>query len=170
VDRRYPIGKFRVEGAISALQTEQWINEINQLPEQVTELVNKLSELELQRTYREGGWNVRQLVHHLADSHLNSFVRFKLALTEENPVIKPYDEARWAQLADYEMPVQSALDLLASIHNKWVVLLHALTPAQLQLTFIHPETREEVSLKENIGIYAWHGKHHLAHIYLALED
>jgi hypothetical protein len=170
MDRRHPIGQFRVEGDSSVSQTKQWIEEIDQLPKQVSELVNKLSELELQRTYRERGWNIRQLVHHLADSHLNSFVRFKLALTEEKPVIKPYDEASWAQLPDYEMPVQSALDLLASIHRKWVVLLRTLTPAQLQRTFIHPETREEVSLKENIGIYAWHGKHHLAHIHLALKD
>ncbi|SEN39836.1 DinB superfamily protein [Terribacillus saccharophilus] len=167
--RKYPIGQFQQVGPIVEEQIKQWIEEINQLPEQMTSLVNGLSEAELLHTYREGSWNIKQLVHHVADSHLNSFIRFKLALTEENPIIKPYEEAEWAKLPDYAMPPQSALDLLASIHRKWVVLLRSLTAEQLERTFQHPESGE-VSLKENIGIYAWHGKHHLAHIRLALES
>ncbi|PAE08444.1 metal-dependent hydrolase [Terribacillus saccharophilus] len=169
MDKRFPIGQFQQEGTISEEQIKRWIEEISQLPEQVISLVKGLSESELLHTYREGGWNIKQLVHHVADSHLNSFIRFKLALTEESPIIKPYEEAEWAKLPDYDMPPQTALDLLASIHRKWVVLLHALTAEQLERTFQHPESGE-VSLKENIGIYAWHGKHHLAHIRLALES
>lgn len=169
MDRKYPIGQFQQKGPIVEEQITQWIEEINQLPEQMTSLVTGLSEAELLHTYREGGWNIKQLVHHVADSHLNSFIRFKWALTEENPIIKPYEEAEWAKLPDYDMPPQSALDLLASIHRKWVVLLLSLTAEQLERTFQHPESGE-VSLKENIGIYAWHGKHHLAHIRLALKS
>ncbi|WP_102707727.1 YfiT family bacillithiol transferase [Terribacillus saccharophilus] len=169
MDRKYPIGQFQQVGPIVEEQIKLWIEEINQLPEQMTSLVNGLSEAELLHTYRDGSWNIKQLVHHVADSHLNSFIRFKLALTEENPIIKPYEEAEWAKLPDYAMPPQSALDLLASIHRKWVVLLRSLTAEQLERTFQHPESGE-VSLKENIGIYAWHGKHHLAHIRLALES
>lgn len=145
------------------------IDEISQLPEQLNLLVKGLSESEFLYTYREGGWNIKQLLHHLADSHLNSYIRFKLALTEENPIIKPYEESEWAKLADYEMPPRSAMDLLAAIHRKWVVLLCSLRAEQLERTFRHPESGE-VSLKENIGIYAWHGKHHLAHIRSALEN
>ncbi|MFP7254113.1 putative metal-dependent hydrolase [Terribacillus goriensis] len=169
MDRKYPIGQFRQEGPIAEEQVKRWIEEINQLPEQVTSLVRGLSESDLQHTYREGGWTIKQLVHHLADSHLNSFIRFKLALTEENPIIKSYEEAEWAKLTDYDMPAQAALNLLASIHHKWVILLQSLTAEQLARTFRHPESGE-VSLKENIGIYAWHGKHHLAHIRLALKN
>lgn len=169
MDRRYPIGQFQQEGPVAEEQLKQWIEEIIQLPEQLASLVEGLSESQLQHTYREGGWNINQLVHHIADSHLNSFIRFKLALTEENPIIKPYEEAEWAKLPDYDMPPQSALDLLASIHRKWVVLLRSLTAEQLERTFQHPESGN-VSLKENIGIYAWHGNHHLAHIRLALKS
>ena len=169
MDRRYPIGQFHVEVPISEVHTKQWIEEISQLPEQLTLLVKGLSESELLYTYREGGWTIKQLIHHIADSHLNSYIRFKLALTEENPTIKPYEESKWAELWDYEMPPQSALDLLAAIHRKWVVLLRSLSAEQLERTFRHPDSGE-VNLKENIGIYAWHGKHHLAHIRLALEN
>lgn len=169
MDRRYPIGQFHVEVPISEEHTKKWIEEISQLPEQLTLLVKGLSESELLYTYREGGWTIKQLIHHIADSHLNSYIRFKLALTEENPIIKPYEESEWAKLLDYEMPSQSALDLLAAIHRKWVVLLRSLSAEQLERTFRHPDSGE-VNLKENIGIYAWHGKHHLAHIRLALEN
>lgn len=168
MDSKYPIGQFQQEGPIAEEQIKQWIEEIDLLPEQVSSLVEELSESELLHTYREGGWNIKQLVHHMADSHLNSFIRFKLALTEDNPTIKPYEEAEWAKLPDYDMPPQSALNLLTSIHRKWVVLLRSLSAEQLERTFQHPESGE-VSLKENIGIYAWHGKHHLAHIRLALK-
>ncbi|MFP7492747.1 putative metal-dependent hydrolase [Terribacillus saccharophilus] len=168
MDRRYPIGQFEVKGMITETLIAQWVEEISLLPEQVHALVDKLSDSELMYTYREGGWTIKQLVHHLADSHLNSFIRFKLALTEENPIIKPYEEAEWAKLADYELPPQAAVNLLSSIHRKWVALLQSLSTEQLERTFQHPDSGE-VSLKENIGIYAWHGKHHLAHMHLALQ-
>jgi len=115
--------------------------------------------------YREGGWTLRQVVHHCADSHMNAFCRFKLAMTEEKPVIKPYEEARWAALADSKnLPVDASLAILKGLHERWTVLMKSLREAERHRTFIHPEHGREISLQETIGLYAWHGEHHLAHI------
>ncbi|WP_042202198.1 YfiT family bacillithiol transferase [Paenibacillus camerounensis] len=162
-DLRYPIGEFEYAGEITASVTTAWIKEIEELPGLLREAVKELNHEQLDTPYRPGGWSVRQVVHHVADSHMNAYVRFKLALTEDKPVIKPYEEAKWAELPDYALPVEPSLLLIESLHQRWVTVLHELTPADMDKTFIHPESGV-VSLDRNIGIYAWHGKHHLAHI------
>lgn len=163
MDERYPIGTFQLEGDITKSLTNQWIEEIASLPEKVREAVSGLSEEQLDTPYREGGWKIRQVVHHIADSHMNAYIRFKLALTEENPTIKPYEEARWAELEDSKLPVEVSLTLLESVHVRLVELLNSLNEEELKRTFVHPASGV-VSIEKNIGMYAWHGNHHLAHI------
>lgn len=163
MDLKYPIGPFQLEDGFSSDVISGWIKEIEELPVLLREAVEGLDDEQLDTAYRPGGWTVRQVVHHLADSHMNSYVRFKLALTEETPVIKPYDETKWAELADYALPVAPSLILLDTLHKRWTCLLHSLTPADMEKTFVHPDSGE-VSVGETIGLYAWHGKHHLAHI------
>jgi uncharacterized damage-inducible protein DinB len=163
MEERYPIGKFQFDGEITNNVTKSWIDEIEDLPELLRNAVRELDNEQLNTPYRSGGWTVRQVVHHIADSHINAYVRFKLALTEENPVIKPYDEGKWAELPDYKLPIDISLSLLESLHKRWVKLLHSLSPSDMEKTFMHPESGE-VSVGMNIGIYAWHGRHHLAHI------
>lgn len=163
MDERYPIGKFQHDGEITKDVVNGWINEIEALPGLLREAVKGLDEDQLDTPYRTGGWTVRQVVHHLADSHMNAFIRLKLALTEQNPVIKPYNEAEWAKLPDSQLAVDISLSLLESLHIRLVKLLRSLSPADLEKTFIHPESGE-VPVGKNIGIYSWHGRHHLAHI------
>ncbi|WP_040950578.1 YfiT family bacillithiol transferase [Gorillibacterium massiliense] len=170
VNLSYPIGRFTPPDVISEEQINEWIREIADLPMVLRRTVESLSVEQLDTPYREGGWTIRQVVHHLAESHLNSFIRFKLALTEENPTIKPYDEQRWAELPDTKnMPIEASLTLLTGLHQRWVFLLATLAPEDLQKTFYHPESKETVKLAKNVGIYAWHGRHHLAHITGLLE-
>ena len=167
---RYPIGKFEHKGPITTSDIQQWISDIEQLPGQLREAVGKLTPDQLETTYRPGGWTVRQVIHHIGDSHLNSLIRFKWALTEDTPVIKSYHEDRWAELQDYkDVPVEVSLAFIENLHKRWVILLRSLTAEQLSRQFIHPESGS-VSLDRNIGIYAWHGKHHLAHIATAIEN
>lgn len=163
MDMKYPIGIFQFEDEISSSVTNVWINEIETLPRLLRIAVGALDNEQLDTAYRSGGWTVRQVIHHLADSHMNAYVRFKLALTEENPVIKPYNETRWAELSDYKLPIDTSLLLLETLHKRWTNLLRSLTPADMEKTFIHPDSGA-VSVGKNIGIYAWHGRHHLAHI------
>lgn len=165
-DLRYPIGRFEPPQAIGAEHLRDWIDEIDALPRALYELVEGLSAEQLETPYRPGGWTARQVVHHIADSHLNSVVRFKLALTEERPTIKPYFEDRWAELPDYRQPVETSLQLIAALHARWAGFLRALNEQDFEREFIHPESGV-VRLAENVGIYAWHGKHHLAHIRIA---
>ena len=163
-DLRYPIGKFSPPARIEARDVAGWIDEIEDLPRRLRRAVEGLTPAQLDTPYRPGGWTVRQVVHHLGDSHMNSLLRFKWALTEERPTIKPYSEHRWAQLPDYSaVPIAVALDFLAALHVRLVALLRALSPADLAREFVHPESGV-VPLNRNIGIYAWHGRHHLAHI------
>lgn len=159
----YPIGTFQFEGKVTATLKDSWIDDIAHLPKLLRDAVHNLTNEQLDTAYRPGGWTVRQVVHHVADSHMNAYIRFKLALTEENPIIKPYDETAWAELSDYTLPIEPSLLLLETLHTRWTQLLRSLTPTDLEKTFIHPDAGS-VSLGENIGIYAWHGKHHLAHI------
>lgn len=161
---RFPIGEFLEphEYPVSLINT--WIKEIDELPVQLQTEAGHLNELQLNTPYRPEGWTLRQVIHHIADSHLNSFIRFKLALTEENPTIKPYFEERWANLQDYSMPVQVSFQLLVHLHARWVHLLNSLTQQDLNKTYYHPENKREFTLQYAIGLYAWHGKHHLAHI------
>ncbi|MFJ7824837.1 YfiT family bacillithiol transferase [Psychrobacillus sp. NPDC096623] len=163
MDMKYPIGKFQFDGEITKSVTMDWINEIEELPSLLQDAVKDLDNEQLDTPYRSGGWTVRQVIHHLADSHMNAYVRFKLALTEEKPVIKPYDETKWAELSDYKLPIDISLSLLEALHKRWTNLLLSLSPADMEKTFKHPDSGE-VSVGKNIGIYAWHGRHHLAHI------
>ena len=162
---RYPIGKFESPEQITQVQVLQWIGVLEQLPQKLETLVSNLSEEQLETPYRPGGWTVRQVIHHVADSHHHSYVRFKWALTEDNPVIKPYLEKEWANLFDTRTaPIQLSLAHLKAVHAKLVFLLKGLSMDQLKRTFIHPEGNVETSLMENVGRYAWHGSHHYAHI------
>ncbi len=162
---RYPIGRFVSPERITPEQIEDWIRQLEAMPVRYENLVAKLQENQLETPYRPGGWTVRQLVHHVADSHHNSYIRFKWGLTEENPIIKPYDEKGWANLPDSrEAPIQLSLDHLRAVHAKLVFLLKSLSRAELKRSFIHPEGEVVTSLEENIGRYAWHGNHHYAHI------
>jgi len=165
MDVRYPIGKFTWQGEISREQRERWIQDIAELPALLAAEVRGLSPEQLDTPYREGGWTIRQVVHHLADSHLNSFTRFKLALTEEHPTIRPYFEDRWAEGADARLlPPEVSLRLLDALHERWVFLLHSLSDEEYARDFYHPESMATIRLDYSVGNYAWHGGHHLAHI------
>ncbi len=162
---RYPIGKYEIPNPITEEHLQEWIAILEHLPERLGALVNPLSEVQLETAYRPGGWTVRQLVHHISDSHHHSYIRFKWALTEANPTIKPYFEKEWANLFDAKTaPIQLSLNHLTAVHAKLVYLLKGLSSDDLQRKFTHPEGNEETTLAENIGRYAWHGGHHLAHI------
>lgn len=164
MDPRYPIGTFEFDGEITAQQREQWIREIETLPAKMKQAVAGLSEDQLNLHYREGGWTLRQVVHHVADSHINAYTRFKLALTEETPTIRPYFEDRWAELPDYRADIPISLALLEALHQRWVILLKSLGETDYERKFHHPESGQTTSLAYNLGTYAWHGNHHLAHI------
>jgi uncharacterized damage-inducible protein DinB len=163
-DLRYPIGRFKIEGDITDEMLYSFIQDINEAPVNLRKAVEGLTEDQLNTPYRPGGWTIRQVVHHLPDSHLNSYIRFKLALTEDNPLVKPYEEAKWAELADtITTPIRVSLDLFENLHMRWVNLLKSLARLDLNKTFRHPESGI-VSLERAIAVYAWHGKHHIAHI------
>jgi DinB family protein len=164
-DLRYPIGEFQYAGEPDQRQRELWIEEIAATPVHLRAAVAGLSPHQLDTPYRDKGWTVRQVVHHLPDSHLNAYTRIKLALTEEVPVIKPYEEARWAELPDGRAaPIEPSLNLLESLHQRWVLLLRQLTPADFRRRFLHPEHGRPFELQETLALYAWHGRHHVAHI------
>lgn len=162
---KYPIGKFRNPLQVDQNQIHDWIKIIEEFPEKLSKEVINLTAEELTYQYRPGGWTIKQVVNHCADSHMNSFIRFKLALTEEKPTIKPYAEHLWAELPDTKsFPVASSLKILEGLHERWVNLLRSLTEPDLERQFKHPETSQFISLKTNLGIYAWHCEHHLAHV------
>ena len=162
---RYPIGKFEKPDNISQDQIKSWVSILEHLPSRLSNLVSELNNEQLDTPYRHGGWTIRQVVHHVSDSHHHSYIRFKWALTEDKPLIKAYFEQDWANLFDTKIaPIQMSLDHLSAVHFKLVYLLKGLTDEQLSRSFIHPEGNVEVVLKANIGVYAWHGSHHYAHI------
>ncbi len=166
----YPIGQFIIPAQIDAQQINHWIDEIEALPALMEAAVAGMSATQLDTPYRSEGWSVRQVIHHVPDSHIGSYCRFHWALTEENPVIKAYDEKAFAELSYHkDLPVEVSLTLLKAIHARWVILLRSLSPSDLERTFVHPESKEVNMLKNVIGMYAWHGKHHLAHI-LSLKE
>ena len=168
-DLRFPIGEFAAPGAVTEDHVGTWLADLAALPGDLRRTVTPLTETQLDTPYRPGGWTVRQVVHHLPDSHLNSLLRFRWALTEDRPAIKPYDEARTAELPDYRSaPVGTSLDLLEALHVRWVELVKCLSWEQLQRTFVNPESGED-TLARTVGIYAWHGRHHLAHIERLIE-
>lgn len=166
-DLRYPIGQFQFPEVVTAQQVKGWMEDIRLLPEQLAEALNDASEQSLAKSYRENGWTVTQLVHHIADSHMNSYIRFKLALTEDVPTIKPYNEVDWAQLPDSEMPASTSYKMIEGLHERWFYLLKSLSEEQLQQAFHHPDSGL-MTLEKALALYAWHGKHHLAHIQIAL--
>jgi hypothetical protein len=162
---QYPIGKFNQPTVLTKDIINEWIAAIVAFPEQLSHAVQTLTDEQLDTAYRTEGWTIRQVVHHCADSHLNSFTRIKLALTEDQPTIKPYYEERWAELADSKsMPIAPSLQMLEGIHERWGVLLRNLTDEQYGRIFIHPEHGKAFRVDETIGVYAWHCRHHLAHI------
>jgi uncharacterized damage-inducible protein DinB len=163
-DPRFPIGKFHYEGPPNENQKQVFLNEIAQTPLNLRAAIAGLSDPQLDTPYRDGGWTVRQVVHHVPDSHMNSYIRFKLALTEDDPTIKPYAEDRWAELADSKTtPIEVSLTLLDTLHDRWVRLLRSLTPDDWKKTFRHPALGP-MTLEKTLALYAWHGKHHVAHI------
>lgn len=168
---KYPIGKFMVPENFTDDLIKNWITDIESFPLKVSDAVSNLSDMELNWKYRPGGWSIKQVVHHCADSHMNSFSRFKLALTEDTPKIKPYFEDMWALLADtIESEIIDSLKIIEGLHSRWVNLLRSLNVNQLKREFIHPEYGKKISLAENIALYAWHCNHHLAHINQAIEN
>jgi uncharacterized damage-inducible protein DinB len=164
IDPRYPIGRFIAPVAWDASLVALWRRQVAELPEQLEEAVIDLDDGQLDTRYRDGGWTVRQLVHHVADSHMNAYIRFKLALTEDVPVIKPYQEALWAEMPDSSLPVEPSLELLEGLHTRWAWLLGAMTPAQYARTWFHPDHNSKTPLWSGLGLYAWHGLHHTAHV------
>lgn len=168
---RYPIGRFVVPDQIDENRLAAWIRSIEQFPVLLRKELDGLKDEELEKTYRSAGWTIRQLVHHCADSHMNSFIRFKLALTEDSPIIKPYMEGDWAELNDAKnFSIDSSIQILEGVHRRWVYLLSSLDQEMLDRTFVHPDGNQRIDLKTNIGIYAWHGEHHLMHIRIAKES
>ncbi len=163
-DPRFPIGKFHYEGEPSPEQRARFISDIEQTPAAFRAAVKGLGPQQLDTPYRDGGWTVRQVVHHVPDSHMNAYVRFKLALTEDEPTIKPYAEDRWAKLDDSRStPVEVSFTLLENLHDRWVRLLRSLSEEEWKRTFRHPELGL-MPLEKNLALYAWHGKHHTAHV------
>jgi hypothetical protein len=162
-DLRYPIGKFSPPAANTPAVRAGQIETLRLLPERLRSAVAGLNDSQLDTPYRDGGWTVRQVVHHFADSHANSYVRFKLALTEDWPTIKPYDEAAWARLPDSRMPLEPSFEFLSGVHARLVGLLDSMSDEDFQRGFSHPE-RGRVTLATNLGIYDWHSRHHVAHI------
>jgi uncharacterized damage-inducible protein DinB len=163
-DPRYPTGKFTFDSNVTPDLRRQSIAAIRETPSALRSAVRGLSEAQLNTPYREGGWTVRQVVHHVPESHMNAFMRFKLALTEDNPTIKPYNEDAWAKLADVpRAPVETSLVLLDALHARWVTLLDVMTPEQFGRPLVHPDSGP-MTLDRMLQLYAWHGRHHVAHV------
>ncbi len=164
MDLRYPIGRFKFNGPLNEAERQKLIDEIEETPEKLKAAVSGLTPEQLNTPYRPEGWTIKQVVHHIPDSHLNSYIRFKLALTEDEPTIKPYSQKKWAELYDSEnTPVEVSLTLLEMLHKRWVLLLRSLKENDFKRNFNHPE-QGLVSLERTLSLYAWHGKHHTAHI------
>ena len=163
-DLQYPVGKFQWAGSTTAENRRRAIAAIAATPAQLRAAVAGLSAKQLDTPYRPDGWTIRQVVHHVPESHMNAYIRFKLALTEDQPTIKPYEQQHWANLPDVKAtPIETSLALLESLHDRWVVLLRALSPEDFARTFKHPEMGEQ-SLDRTLALYAWHGAHHVAHV------
>jgi uncharacterized damage-inducible protein DinB len=164
MDLRYPIGKFDFDAPVAPEMRPLFIDQIASAPTSLRESVRALDDHQLDTPYRPGGWTVRQTVHHVADSHLNSYIRLRLALTEEQPLVKAYDEKKWAELVDARtLPVEISLSLLDTLHQRWVVLLKSMSDGDFARTFRHPEVGL-IRLDMNVALYAWHGRHHTGHI------
>ena len=163
VDPRYPVGKFSLDGPVTAEQRAQFLAQVTEAPAKLRDSIRDLTDAQLDTPYRDGGWTSRQVVHHVADSHMNGFIRYKLALTEDNPTIKPYAEDLWAKLADNSLPTDLSLPIVDSVHHRWITLLNAMKESDWARTFTHPEMGVR-RLDQTLALYAWHGRHHVAHI------
>ncbi len=162
---RYPVGKFEKPDKILKSDVSRWCKEIERLPRDLKKLVAGLNDQQLDTPYREGGWTVRQVIHHLADSHINAYCRIKLALTEDNPTVKPYEEKLWAELSDAKTAdIKFSMQILAGIHKRWGLAIRAMSKDDYKRTFFHPANGRNQSIGEIIGMYAWHCRHHFAHI------
>lgn len=162
---KYPIGQFECPNNITQQHIESWISILEHFPQRLENLVEELTDEQLDTPYRPEGWTIRQVVHHLADSHQHSYNRFKWTLTEDQPIIKAYEEKDWAELPDAKTaPIEMSLHFLKGVHSRLIFVLKRLNENQLDMSFIHPETNAKVVLKYNIGMYAWHSNHHYAHI------
>jgi hypothetical protein len=169
MDIRYPIGKFNWSGSTTPEERERFVGQIAATPQRMRAAVSGLTASQLDTPYRDGGWTIRQVVHHVPDSHMNSYIRFKFALTEHEPTIKSYDEAQWAELIDARTaPIEPSLNLLEGLHDRWTLFLRALSAEEIKRRFHHPELGV-VTVEQYIALYAWHGAHHVAHI-TALRD
>lgn len=169
-DPRYPIGRYDPPAVISSAHRDAWIDELAVAPAQLVDAASGLSAEQLDTPYRAGGWTVRQVVHHVPESHMNSYVRFMWALTEDTPTIKAYDEVAWAELCEADrIPIEPSLALLERLHDRWVLLLRSLTETQWHREFVHPDGGK-IDLATNLGAYAWHGRHHIAHITTLREE
>ncbi|MCX8489724.1 MAG: putative metal-dependent hydrolase [Cyclobacteriaceae bacterium] len=161
---RYPIGKFKPATAYTSQEITDFISRIEALPGKLTDVVSGLNDDQLDTPYREGGWSIRQVIHHIADSHINAYIRIKWTLTEDGPVIKAYNEKSWAETPETKLPLAISINLLQALHIKFVALAKRIPHTHLSKYFIHPDTKKEISLGQLLGMYAWHGDHHLAHV------
>ena len=167
---KFPIGHFSFSEDCNAAQMEQWKSIIAAFPKKIDEATQNLSSTELNWKYRPEGWSIKQVVHHLADSHMNSLIRFKLTLTEDTPTIRPYEESKWAELPDgLNENIHSSILILQGVHERWTVLLDNINNENWNRMFFHPENQKLITLKEALGLYSWHCEHHLAHINQALQ-
>jgi uncharacterized damage-inducible protein DinB len=164
-DPRYPVGTYQRRDVLTAEERAQCIKEIAAVPRAMRDAVAGLTPEQLETPYREGGWTLREVVHHVPESHMNSYMRFKFALTEETPTVKPYDEALWAKTPEVrDTPIETSLMLLEALHDRWVRLLRAMAAGDFARTLKHPEHDGTMTLDTMLGLYAWHGRHHTAHI------
>jgi hypothetical protein len=163
-DLRYPIGKFEAKSSYTSEEVAQFIKRIADAPTKYDLTIKNLTEAQLDTPYREGGWTVRQVIHHVADSHTNAYIRIKWTLTEDKPMIKAYEEKRWAETPETKLPPSLSLTFLHALHAKIVAVATRLSTEDLAKKFIHPESKKEIRLDQLLGTYAWHGDHHLAHI------
>ncbi len=162
---QYPVGRYRKAEVVNPGLIQEWIKVLQALPSWMDACIENLDEKQLQVPYREGGWTIQQVIHHVADSHMNAYIRLKLALTEDNPVIKPYDEKAWAELADTHLvPVNISVTLLHTLHRRMVTLLQNMKPADWDRTYSHPDHKRSIPVWELVALYAWHSRHHTEHI------
>lgn len=163
-DLRYPIGKFSPQENYTTQNLTEFIQRIADLPQKLEAATRNLNTSQLDTPYREGGWTVRQVIHHVADSHMNAYIRVKWTLTEDSPLIKAYFEKAWAETPETKADPSLSLNLIKSLHEKWVMLLSGLGSQELKKAFTHPDTKKLITLETLMGLYAWHGDHHLGHI------